>query len=250
MSYDNLSLEAKEKVDNLWVRLSSINNSDVTSCIRMSRCYLTNKDYDYDVCSEDMYSFLLLGSFNRYPFNLIQYHIENEWLIPCFQNLYLMDSQIFPHTQRNKYHNLPKIIKIERSSGKIYDAMVMDQTFGIKIRKSRSQNDENDKFYVRVSWIEGKEKIDEEDMETMMNTFYLSFKDIRLEDIVRLNPGIKESGLELRINLTDSNKNELNDHEKEVIEYCNSLYKEWVSNKLVQVIDSYREIVKITINYM
>jgi len=232
-------LTAKQLIEVLEQR-SNPRFGKITSSVFTTKCYLTNKMYpdDTGICDKQV-----LGTFSGYPYNCISFHEENEWLVPCLQQLYWVRNNIIPHQPRA--HNLPKIVKIKRTNGDIYDAVVNDCDYGIKIRKSKTLNDQYEKFYVRVFWCDATPVLDKSKVDEYHNMS--SFKDIPIENILNVNPQLAEKPIQLTFTLLKEEAH-MNEVQREVIQYCNDAMKLWIETELEEIIKNNAEYVKIEYN--
>ena len=123
-------------------------------------------------------------------------------------------------------HTLPQRVLIPRSSGENTLAFTRSQEYGSRIRKSRSKNDTEERIYVRVSWVSDTMTKEQDNTRETPCCFDGLFKDIDLEDIVKLNPEIKEQGVEYILNYIKVEES-MNEMQKQVIEKCNERLEEW-----------------------
>ena len=208
------SLTFEEHVSVLEQR-SYPNFGKITCSVIYGKCYLTNKEY---TPSDHFYEKQLSGTFTLYPYNSISFHNENEWLVPFLQHLYWIKNSIIPNEPRG--HDLPEKFKIRRSNGSMHDALMYQEDYGIKIRKSVSQKDEFARFYARVFWINNKPVLDPSKIEEYDSRYEMemSYKDIPIDKIAEYNPKIKEKGVTLTFSTMKASQ-VMNDIQLRMVEY-------------------------------
>ena len=148
--------EAKEipqTTDGIYENLSSIaSRFNLMGCsVIVGRCYFDGKIYQED--SEEFDSIVqepLFGCMAQYPYSTIQFHEKNRWMLDAIRMLYYGVSNVIPHC----YHNLPRIFRIKRSNGYIQDAIADSMLHGVRIRKSKTLRDQNERIYVRVEFMD------------------------------------------------------------------------------------------------
>ena len=218
------------------------------SQVFMNKCYITLKSYeDWSEDNVDFFQSHVEGSFMQPPMNLLYYNIENEWALPCFKMLYRMHHNVIPHSIDNRFHNLPKIVNIPRSNGSQSKSMVVSSDYGIKIKKSKAG--ELTRLCLRVHWFDETDKTEGEQLSSIAENVYGTiFKDVYLEDIVRLNPNVKKDGIVFTFNSIPID-NAMTQMQIEVINYCNGKQKRWCENVLQPVLDDYKSRNVVHINY-
>jgi len=164
----------------------------------------------------------------------------------CFEQLNYVRNKIIPHY--GNHHNLPSILKIPRSSGKVFDGVTTHSDYGIKIRKSKTLNDAHERFYVTVFMIEDKPVLDTEliQSENFENTRNMITKDIPLETLVEFNPILK-NGVCFQFEPIKIEEN-MNEIQKKVIDYCNKELVKWMNEFLIPCSLKIKDTVKIEIN--
>lgn len=232
---------AKEIIENIE---SCAKYGQIRCSINIYHCYLSNKDYDSD---EHMFEKALIGAFKYYPYNTYYYHTENEWIFPCLESLHLTEKQIIPHSYRNRYHSLPNIVKIKRSNGEVHDSMAVNNQWGIRLRKSESQMDIYEHFYVRVHWDEDNKHLNEELVRDLALNESCSYKDVTLESLVQYNPEIRKSGIQFNFYAVPISDND-SDIQREVITHCNQRLSEMIEGPIKEAVERYKNIVDININ--
>jgi hypothetical protein len=162
------------------------NFGKITCSIISGMCYLTGNTYPEVDLDNDFYSRRLYGTFTMYPYNTIYFYKEKSWLVPFLQQNYWVKNSIIPHYSRS--HDLPTIVKIKRSNGNMHDVLTNQEDYGIRIRKSSSLGDDDPRFYVRVFWINNMPVLDPSKIAEYENIYdmEMSFKDVLIEDIVKL----------------------------------------------------------------
>ena len=240
--YYDSQLSAKEIIENIEMRCF-YNFGKITCSVFSSKCYLSNKTYP---SSEFIREYHVKGTFSYYPYNRIQFHLENEWILKCFEQLNYVRNKIIPHY--GNHHNLPSILKIPRSSGKVFDGVTTHSDYGIKIRKSKTLNDAHERFYVTVFMIEDKPVLDTEliQSENFENTRNMITKDIPLETLVEFNPILK-NGVCFQFEPIKIEE-DMNKIQKKVIDYCNKELEKWMNEFLIPCSLKIKDTVKIEIN--
>tara|TARA_B110000858_G_scaffold192819_1_gene244184 strand:- start:6939 stop:7664 length:726 start_codon:yes stop_codon:yes gene_type:complete len=226
---------------NVLEQRSYPNFGKITCSVIYGKCYLTNKEY---VPSDHFYEKKLSGTFTLYPYNSIPFHIENEWLVPFLQHLYWIKNSIIPNKPRG--HDLPMMFKIRRSNGSMHDALMYQEDYGIKIRKSVSQKDDFARFYARVFWINNKPVLDPSKIIEYDRDYELemSYKDIMIDKIAEYNPEIKERGLTLTFS-TVKVYHGMNDIQRKMVDYCNMKLHNWISEVVEPAIENVSPHVRI-----
>jgi hypothetical protein len=234
------SLTFEEHVNVLEQR-SYPNFGKITCSVIYGKCYLTNKEY---TPSDHFYEKQLSGTFTLYPYNSISFHNENEWLVPFLQHLYWIKNSIIPNEPRG--HDLPKMFKIKRSNGSIHDALMYQEDYGIKIRKSVSQKDEFARFYARVFWINNKPILDPSKIEEYDSRYEMemSYKDIPIDKIAEFNPDLKEKGVTLTFS-TIKTSPVMNDIQLKMVDYCNTKLNNWIREVIQPAIENVSQHVRI-----
>lgn len=230
-------MEAQRMFDDL--EAGATNFGGFSSYIFMNKCYMTLRDYEnYE--NEQFYENAIEGTFTTTPFNRLVYHSDNLWALDCFKILYWIEHNVIPHCCRETCfnHTLPKRVYIPRSSGINTVALTRTEEYGSRIRKSRSKNDAEERIYVRVSWLSDTMTKEHDDTKETPGCFDGLYKDIDLEDIVRLNPEIKEQGVEFILNYIKVEES-MNEMQKQVIEKCNERLEAWGKTILQPILDFY-----------
>ena len=236
------SLTKMDSAKEIINRLESYANYGQIRCsINIRHCYLSNLDYGSDI---DMFERSLVGAFKYYPYNSYYYHIENDWMFPCLQSLHLTNKQIIPHSYRHRYHTLPNIVKIKRSNGEVHDTMVVNNQWGIRLRKSESHLDNYEHFYVRVHWDDNNKQLNEELVRDLAMNNMCSYKDVTLEHLVEQNPEIRNTGIQFNFYPLAMSDN-ISDIQREVIRYCNQRMSEMIEGPVKDAIERYKNIVQI-----
>ena len=241
---ETLSKEAQDYIDTIDMRSRCV--SGMMSSVFMGKCYLTGKMYDFE--DVGMYQRAVNGTFDAYPYNTIQFHKDNEWLFDCLQTLFIINNNRLPHSFKGTYHNLPHIVKIQRSNGVILDAITVDNDLALRIYKSSKKNDKVPRIYVRVKYFENMINIQPSDVYELAEKGGYLYKDISLEDIISMNPQIIKRGLKIKLPKLEIN-DEMISEEREVKSYINTLYEKWAHNVIVPLISEYERIVKITYSF-
>ena len=216
------------------------NFGKITAAVICRKCYLTNKEYTQD---DGFYERPLFGTFTNYPYNSISFHYENEWLVPFLQHLYWVKNSIIPNKPR--CHNLPKMFKIKRSNGTMYDALMDHEDYGIKIRNSASQKDNSPNFYARVFWINDKPVLDPSKIAEYGSRYEMSmsYKDIPIDKIAEYNSEIKETGVILTFS-TFKVCDGMNDIQLKMVEYCNMKLNNWIRDIVEPAINNVSQYVR------
>jgi hypothetical protein len=153
-----------------------------------------------------------------YPHNRLTYHTCNEWLFDCFQIQFYFEKEIFSYQNLN----LPTVVNIKRSSGKIQKAILHDQDF---IRLRKSSRDIDAQVYLKVYFsVDNPEETQSE--ECIYN------KMIYLKDLVELNPKFKQLQVKIpHYMLTHISKEEpLREY---VVNKIKGNYFNWIENNLL-----------------
>jgi hypothetical protein len=236
MSHENL-----EDMIQLLETRSTKNFGKITCCVFSDLCYISNKHYP--TCSGIKHR-IIYGTYSHGPYNLLQYHEENGWMIPCLQQHYLMRNSVIPHF--GSVHNLPEIFKITRSDGSIQDVFLCKEDYGISVRKSKTLKDTQDRFYVRVHFSSDQKVLDTKTVEDIRFNSDLCYKDIALEDIVALNSNIQEAGIHFNFNTLEI-KGDMTPLQKGLVTYCNEEMQSWINNKVKPAMDNLNKRVKINL---
>ena len=242
-----IEAQAQYMFDDLEV--ASSNFGGLSSCIFMNKCYMTLREYD-DYENEEFYENVIEGTFSTVPFNRLVYHSSNNWALQCFKTLYWIQHNVIPHCcmENQLNHSLPKKVYIPRSTGINTVALTNNQEYGTRFRKSRSKNDVEERIYIRVSWMYDTTCKNDDNQKESGGCFNGLYKDIDLEDIVRLNPEIKEQGVEFILNYIKIEES-LNEMQKKVVEKCNKSLEEWCRKTLKPILDFYTNRGIVHINY-
>ena len=204
------------------------------SSVFVGKCYLTNEQY---ATNDKMIERTVVGCYNDYPYNSIQYHQDNHWLFDCFQLLYIINQNMVPHS----WHNLPNIITIPRSNGEIHDAMAVNNMFGARIRTSKTRDDGNTHMILRVHWLPDHPKLNKDLVnQYAMNTLGMMFKDVYMEDILPLNNKINESPIIISLK-SIKKTDDMGVVQCGVIDYCNNKLVKWCEESLVPVVQYYND---------
>ena len=208
----------------------------MSSLLSMGKCYLS--DNTYDIEDKSLINGIIYGTRLGCPYNSIQYHETQEWKFRCMQVLYNIYENIIPHSLHNLNHNLPKVIKIKRSSGKIQDALTTLNDFGVRIHKSLTRNDEVPYLYVGVHFYEDYTEIPEDKIELLTHSRYYTFKEIPLQELVKINPELKTHGFRIKAHKVKypSNRTPI---QEEVINYFNELQEQWLHEKIHEIFNWY-----------
>lgn len=221
----------------------------IGTAVFTNKCYMTLKSYD--ICMDsDFYQMNVDGTYCDYPWNAIRYHKNNQSLFPCFQTLFCIHNNTLPHTIDNQYHNLPRIIKIPRSGRRVCQAIAVNSNVGIRFKESKSLGDGIKRIRIRFHWdpqFKNKQKIGEETLKLFAQREFSppEYKDVRLEDLIDLNPEIKKNGLVFtipKIKIQES----MTDLEKDVVGMSNARIHEWCENEIRPIIDLYKNIVQVS----
>ena len=240
---NDLSEEAKNVVGDI---ISISGSLGMTSLSFIGRC-------DFDGCIYDSNEIIyesMVGSNIRYPYNSIQYHFKKEWMARCFRLYFRIEDGNFPNSDEfGKYHNLPQILKVPRSDGSVQDAVTTDSTYGIHIRRSKSNiEDKQIKIYSNVMFNLDKKELDESDIETISNSPTTTIKEVLLTDLIKVNPDMK--GLVYKFKLYSIPINdEMNAIQKEVCEFFNRFQRRWCEDYLKRALDEYKMVHGILSEY-
>lgn len=202
------------------------------SAIAINKCYFDGKIYKDDSIRMGT----LHGCMANYPYNTVQYTIKNEWMFYAARLLYCKCSNIIPHT----YHNLPRVFKIRRSNGSLYDAVALNPLYSIRIRKSRTLNDTENQLYVRVHFSETHQELSEKMIEGFekdtINSGYL-YKDVLLQDIYKENDGLPPFQIKFR---KLEKHSEMPHVAEKVYAKINSEIQNWYSEQLEPCLERYK----------
>jgi hypothetical protein len=219
---------------------SATSRLGMSSMLSIGQCQITGEFYD----EEDVVCTLFIGTGMEYPYNSLQYHPDNEWMIDCIHlNLLISDKRtIRPNTLEKTYHNLPPIIKIKRSSGAIQDALTTFNSKGVRFRVSRTNGDKTPRIYVGVNFFEDIPSIEntKETIEELTNYKQWTTKDIPIEQLINLNPTLQEEGLHLCF-YNIKYREGLTPVQKEVVDYFNNVQRLWCENYLQPILDKYQK---------
>lgn len=116
-----------------------------------------------------------------HPYNMITHHTKNRWMMYCLNIAFQIKHAIIPFNDIN----LPQIINIKRSSGKIQKAFINSDE-GIIIKKSKTNNDLETQLYVKVNF-----DIDDKIQDINENSYLSHSKHINLDELFVLNPNIE-----------------------------------------------------------
>jgi len=238
MSYKSDEVFLTKKSDKILNDLSLLAKSFSLrgSSIKEGVCYITGNTYPPD---DPFYLSLICGSYSGFPYNNINYHSENKWMVEALQTLFIVYNNVIPHSMDNIYHNLPIIIKIPRSNKDPHDAMLVNPNYGIRIRDNKHNLEGGKLIYVRVNWFDDvttPELTREQVVKYGMNTDLTSHKDILLSDIYNYNPGIKKLVVTIPKLVITS---DMETTQREVYEYCNKKLDAWYKNTLSPLIELY-----------
>jgi len=237
--------EMEAKVQSMFddLEAAACNFGGLSCYIFMNKCYMTLREYEnYE--NEQFYENVIEGTFTISPMNRLVYHSDNGWALQCFKTLYWVQHNVIPHCcfENQFNHTLPQRVLIPRSSGENTLAFTRSQEYGTRFRKSRSNKDSEERIYIRVSWTNDK------NITESVSCFDGLFKDVDLEDIVRLNPEIKEKGMKYILNYIKVEES-MNEMQKQVIEKCNKRLEEWCKKTLQPILDFYTNSGIVHINY-
>lgn len=243
--------EMKAKVQSMFddLEAGAYSFGGLSCYIFMNKCYMTLREYEnYE--NEQFYENVIEGTFSTTPRNRLVYHSDNGWALQCFKTLYWAQHNVIPHCcfENQFNHTLPQRVLIPRSSGINTVALTRSQEYGTRFRKSRTNKDSKERIYVRVSWLSDTMSKENDDAKESVSCFDGLFKDVDLEDIVRLNPEIKEKGVEFILNYIKVEES-MNEMQKQVIEKCNKRLEEWCKKTLQPILDFYTNSGIVIITY-
>ena len=220
--------------DSLYERIEDLVTSFniMGSAVAINKCYFDGKFYtDDSICLGTIH-----GCMANYPYNTVQYSKKNEWMFYAAQLLYCKCSNIIPHT----YHNLPRVFKIRRRNGDLYDAVTLNPMYSIRIRKSSTLNDIENQLYVRVHFSEIHQELSEKMIEgfekDIIHSGYL-YKDVLLQDIYKENDGLGP----FQINFKKLEKHsEMPDVAEKVYVKVNDEIQNWYIEQLEPCLERYK----------
>ena len=206
-------------------------------------------DFDHKCTGNDStYTNTIQGGLSRglqYPYDLIQYRLENKWLIRCTNIYFRIYYNIIPYhdnfdcydcnfrsdnlgidpnvgTEKKK-----KVFMVPRSSGVPCEA-ILENSQGIKFHDPTHRTAENlvDNLlpYMICSFNMDGSPID-------FSMFYgLAFKCVQINDVAANNPSFKSLNIKFTL-FSDSEIEEAHSEtQKEVMRYFNELHKDWFQN--------------------
>lgn len=206
------------------------------SSVYINLCYLSDTKYQDEDC-ENMIDGVIYGSICDSPYNTIQYHKKNEWLLEGLRTMYICNSNIIPH----RFHNLPKIFKIQRSNGMTQDATVISDIYGIRIIQSSKRNDMRNHLYVRVHFSNQNKTLSIDDLAMYEYCGYnMVYKDIPLEHVIKLNPTIDKHNLKFTLRTLKVDES-MPIEAEEVYNKINGELKNWCDSMLTPCLDYYKD---------
>lgn len=243
----DMKTEAQKMFDDL--EAGAANFGGFGSYIFMNKCYMTLREYE-DYENEEFYENAIEGTFTITPMNRLVYHSSNKWALQCFKSLYWIQHNVIPHCcmENQLTHNLPKRVYIPRSTGINTVALTNCEEYGSRFRKSRRKNDSEERIYIRVSWMNDTMTKNNDEPIEYVKCFDGLYKDVDLEDIVRLNPEIKQEGVEYILNYIKV-EDSMNEMQRQVIEKCNKRLEQWAEKTLQPILDFYTNSGIVSITY-
>ena len=202
------------------------------SSLRMcDQCYLTNKMYPN---GDELISVRLHGTRHRFPYNAITIHPSASWMFRCMELYHTIENNCIPYNNKTVQLDIPKKIKIMRSSGKLCDA-TFNSDFGMRLGRGDNKNE----ISFNVHFYQDGRDIEDPVKE---HNYLELYKDMNLDKIQMYNDEFKE--VTIRFNnfseqeLEDALKEDSSGVKKEVMEYFNGLLKEWIDTKVKSVIEA------------
>lgn len=218
---------------------SRANGLGLTSLSFVGRCDFDGELYGDDKVSCDG----ILGLRQMYPYNMIQYRDDKKWMFDCLCMYKYLLNGTFPNSRELKYHNLPHILKVPRSDGTTHDAITTCPYYGIQVRKptvsSKSKSDKVN-IYVTLVFHDSFKSLKDEDVEIVECADNANFKDIKLEDLVEVNPTLKGKTLLLRYYALPIYPTMFQAQAK-AIKYFNTIQKNWCEKYLAPVLKKYTD---------
>lgn len=177
-----------------------------------------------------------------FPYNSVNFHTSNMWKFRILNMSFWIRHSIIP----NRFHNIPRILNVPRSNGTIQKAIIKPDA-GVRVRKSRTKNDEHDRIYVFV-WYDnyGEAEVKEEMTRLEMAAFDV-YKQVPLDELIDLNPDMKEITLDFKTELElEEPKNEIH---RTVQEYYMEEYREWIENTVIPATERLADRITINVKY-
>jgi len=182
------------------------------------------------------------------PYNDISFNKEtSKYLMNITQIYYRIVNNIIPSISyfvKNKnsfcYHNLNKIYKIKRSTGKIQNARVRYNA-GIFIYKLQDSNYKD--IYIRMEYSNDEET----DLNCMRDIHLPLYKDIPLNKLIELNPDIKV--LVITYKLPNINKFKENTIEYNLSKFIMEMHNIWLEKEMRPLFKKRLESLNIPVEY-
>jgi len=194
----------------------------------------------YGSCEdENLRSGIVEGTGNlnlHYPYNDIQYHNMNQWMMHCSHIYFRIKHNIIPNMFYSK-HTIPHYINIRRSSGLIQKAR-LKHNCGLRMSGSTTNEDSSAKLYVRLEFNEPRS------MTPLSATYLDVFKDVTLDAIIELNPEFKE--FSMTFSLPNYEIHPVDSHKYNVMKYYCDIHTEWCERVLNPMISRFNR--KYSIN--
>lgn len=241
---------------------------DVVQGLGFSSCAVSGRD-DFDhKCTGDgsTYSTVIQGGLCKdleYPYDLLQYRRENEWLIRCTNIYFRIFYNIIPHHHNygcydcnftteglgsertlapevkgiRRSHN---IFMVPRSSGIPCEA-ILENSKGIKFRKPNSDLDSSvDNL---LPYLFSSFNMDGSELDLSM-LYGLGHKCVLIDDLAEHNSGF--SGVNIKFTLFSESEIAETDYESqgEVMRYFNELHREWFTNTCTPIL---KKITKVAV---
>ena len=212
----------------------------------------SNESIDYD---NKIFRSLIEGANHQvnHVHNAVTHAGKNKWRHICLNMQYIVEKGIVPNpthpeytalygNRDSSYHDFPRYFKIKRASGPIHDAK-WEYNEAIKLHKSKTLNDQHERLYLIAHYLPSPE---DDIHDNSKYDFY--FKNIPLDDILQLNPEIKE--VKFRFFLwSDSQIAAAESYRAEVMVHYNSKHHEWRDERLIPAIKRLNHPLKISLVY-
>ena len=235
----NIDKTDNSKLDDITLIEKTINNiKSISHCLGMFSSKLV------DVCefdnkpTNDLIVKILTDSllFDAYPpYNNIWCDKKNEWKFDCLTKYYQLDKNILFMSDE-----FPKIINIKRSSGKIQKALV-NETRAFSLYKTSKDNHKNLHLGLKIHFHNDKEYTEQCKPSTCGYS-----KIVLLEDIIELNPEIKNINFQFNLINPKKYSNMETIENKYIVEnvitYFNNIYKNWLNNQIKDKLDEFQKI--------
>jgi len=205
----------------------------------------TGKSYEEDEICRNFRTSFISGSLSMlsYPYNTVTYHISSNWLMKCLNIYYRVSKDYIP----NNLHTFPRKMKFPRSTGINCDTIIFPNG-QMRIHTSNSLKDTSPRFYIRGNFYPDGGDIEDENKYSPDCPIWM-FKDRPVDEIAKMN-NFSEMNITFNDIFTDGELAEaVNDGDlvkRDVMLYFNNLHHEWVTETLLPVIETTKNI-KITI---